>query len=444
MGQSTNLNRKNVLPHVIQTYGDLLYTTCTTLLWAESLSQTGFRLTLRNIKKSVRHNQFEKYEKLWILRELTSTLRTLARRYDDHLVLTDSEIAGERNLNPDEKLQNLVFYFRKLTIDDQFLILYRDCFEFDFAEISSALEIPQGSLEIRHSQILRMIHEWIWEGDLSEEERTKSFPQIQSLFKKFAEALPESVKKDPLHANLPFEQTTSYAPLRHSRWTRAPWFVRSSVEGIGIAAIILITVATVPKIRNFYEKSVERRMQPFDLHELARDLAEKPEGARSVAQSDESEANTEDQYTGEELLQEGEADNLGEDEEIHVGNSEIWRFNLKTDDPHEMKKQVQTTLVGMGVPEELPELEGRVAPGGIQFDILVRTGIVWGLKKKLQKMARPIAANETIRRRRWRRLAQTQNPDDKQIQETFTWFKNKQRRRLPQGRTRVVIWLSQI
>jgi hypothetical protein len=74
------------------------------------------------------------------------------------------------------------------------------------------------------------------------------------------------------------------------------------------------------------------------------------------------------------------------------------------------------------------QIKGVNAPGGIQFDLLVPQSAVARLKQELLQLAPP-------------------PPDglaDTPAGETFTWYKIKSKRKIPAGKARVVIWISQI
>ena len=114
--------------------------------------------------------------------------------------------------------------------------------------------------------------------------------------------------------------------------------------------------------------------------------------------------------------------------EVQAGHNEIWRFMIKTDSPHEIRPRIVKLLTELNIPSNTPGIGGTEAPGGIQFDLLVPPEVVGEVKKQLQAMA-PKAPTE---------LAKTP------AGETFTWYKNKAKTKLPEHKTRIVIWLSQM
>ncbi len=240
--------------------------------------------------------------------------------------------------------------------------------------------------------------------------------------------LPIVLRKSPLSFALP--KLTSLS--RRSRWERAPWFIRSSIEGLGIAVVILTIVAVVPRARTFYEKSLEKRLNAFNLAEFSLegngDRAPLLRG--KLAPPDETAQN--DDFEGDEALDENENEAevvlTSAGETVRVGSSEIWRFTIKTDSPREVRPKVVKILTDLNLPPDTPGLGGIEAPGGIQFDVLVPQAHIADLKHHLQKIAGVTPGSEPVARGK----------------EIFTWYKHKSRKHIPAGKARLVVWLSQM
>ncbi len=237
--------------------------------------------------------------------------------------------------------------------------------------------------------------------------------------------MPANVRKSPL-APLATQSSRSQFKNSRSRWERAPWFVRTGVEGMAIAVTILLVVVMVPKLRSLYEQRLEHRLDDYGLEEIDSNIKAESEEAAKIPMArgrvtktpEEAEEKSED-FTG------GEA-NDSEEGEIRVGNSEIWRFNIKTASPEELRIRVVQMLSELRLSPETPGLGGTKVPGGIQFDLLIPKGLVGTLRSQLKKLS---AAEDRV------------NNTEKEIR-TFTWYKDKSRRKIPDGRARVVIWLS--
>jgi hypothetical protein len=246
--------------------------------------------------------------------------------------------------------------------------------------------------------------------------------------------LPISIRKSPLSVTLPRLQLSERIK---GSWELLPWFLRTGIEGSGIVFLILLAISVGPKLRTLYESKIEQSFNEFS-ESLSRDdsspekaylrlplsrgnaqyAASVRAGDEFASEGNESESDSEDEDHGTEV----------NDGDIRVGKSEIWRFNLKTDSPHEIRPNIVRLLTELKISPDTPGLGGVEAPGGIQFDLLVPQSAVPGIKKQLQKLA-PF-------------IPEGQGPSA--LGEAFTWYKNKSKNPIPTGYTKVVIWLSQM
>jgi hypothetical protein len=265
-------------------------------------------------------------------------------------------------------------------------------------------------------------------------------------------SLPIPIRKSPLAAVLP---RLNIASLSRTRWEQVPWYLRTSAEGTAIVLMILLGISTGPRIRALYERGVERNLNEFtqflgsggmnsqdpsaDSDAAGVPLARgkpltSPSGlpfAAAAADGDDFGASGDEAGAGDSDDTSDSQDSKDDGDDmngIHVGSSQVWRFNLKTDSPHEIRPRIVNLLTELHIPTDTPGLGGVEAPGGIQFDLLVPQSVVANLKKQLQAMA-PKAPAEVA---------------DAPAGETFTWYMNKSKRKLPEHKTRVVIWLSQM
>ena len=227
--------------------------------------------------------------------------------------------------------------------------------------------------------------------------------------------MPIDLREDPL--SFPIRRLRRLLSNPRAVWRELPVAVRLLVEGITIAAVVILGIRLGPVAREMYEARMEKRLQTMiaaeDLSNQAVPLI------RGKGDADE----------GEELSSsEGESENssgVEVDPEVQVGKSEIWRFNLKTDAPTIVRGQILKALKDIGVPETTPGIGGVEAPGGIQFDLLVPQAVISPLKTQLEHLAGTPSENLPF-------------------SETFTWYKNRSKKPIPSGMSRVVIWLSQI
>jgi hypothetical protein len=243
--------------------------------------------------------------------------------------------------------------------------------------------------------------------------------------------IPPSLRKAPFSALIPKTDPS----VKRSYWERIPWYIRTVLEGASIVSVILVGISVGPKARQLYERSVERSLGEFTESSTGSDggPAAGAPLARVKSPSNTSGAPSErgDDFSGENEDDVASADDETlEDGDVRVGNSEIWRFNLRTDSPDDLRTEVVRSLTSgeLHLPSDLAGIGGLKIPGGIQFDLLVSKSLVPSLKRQLQKIA-PKSSTLTA---------------DSPTGENFTWYKVKSRRKIPEGKTRVVIWLSQI
>lgn len=247
-------------------------------------------------------------------------------------------------------------------------------------------------------------------------------------------SLPIPIRKSPLAVVLP---RLDIATLSRSRWEQVPWYVRTSVEGTAIVLMILLGISAGPRLRALYERGVERSLSEFTQSLNSQDPTLDPTSAtiplsrgKPAAPAVQPAANTAstDSNSDEDDFASSGDDSGSSDQNIRVGNSEVWRINLKTDSPREIRPKIVQILTDLHIPVDTPGLGGVEVPGGIQFDLLVPQTVVTSIKKQVQALAPKPPAE----------LA------DSPAGETFTWYMNKSKRKLPEHKTRVVIWLSQM
>ena len=279
-------------------------------------------------------------------------------------------------------------------------------------------------------------------------------------------SLPVAVRDEPLKALLPswdFTDEADYtlAPSAsaarralermRARWRRVPWHIRTPAEGAALVALILVGISSGPRLRGFYESKVEKSLVEFSqtfsdsaspsggipllrgreaLQSLPPENSGAP-GANSATAPRTDTAGGDEFASGEEESSEDDSASAGsgtDDAKVVAGDSEIWRFILKTDSPHEIRAKVVQILSALKVPADTPGVGGIEAPGGIQFDLMLPKDVVAPIKKQLQSIAPPVP----------------EGMSETPVADTFTWYKNRSKSPIPAGKTRVVIWLSQI
>jgi hypothetical protein len=278
-------------------------------------------------------------------------------------------------------------------------------------------------------------------------ERHKHYRLIlTSLASQPRSTLPIPIRKAPLAAALP---RLDMARIGRSRWEQVPWYIRTTVEGTSIVLLILLGISAGPKVRALAERNLEHNLSEFneavsapgditgDPAALNLPLSRGKSAAggapadNGAGEGDAGHAGGGDEFASEGNEEDSSADGGGADtneDGIRVGSQEIWRFNMKTDSPHEIRPKIVQLLTDLKVAASTPGLGGIEAPGGIQFDLMLPQSVVPALKKQLQKLAPPTP----------------EGLSGSVMGETFTWYKNKSKHPIPAGQTHVVIWLSQI
>lgn len=275
-------------------------------------------------------------------------------------------------------------------------------------------------------------------------------------FKKITEALkvlpkiqlPATVRSSPMsqqpvRAEAGGPRMDPNAKPGSRNWIKTPWYIRSGIEGIGIAIVVLLIVGAVPRLRTWYETSLEKRLESFNLADfissqfdsddasetgdLKMSRGKSATGATTGTDGVASEAH--DEFSGEE---EEEEEKPTKGRPLRLGNSEVLRFNVSTDQPLEFRAKVIQLLKDLGVPGDSAGIGGVQAPGGIQFDLIVSNGVAQQLQKQIQKLAGSMPKT----------FSKSGAPEITG-REAFTWYKVRSRRNIPAGKIRVVIWLSQ-
>jgi hypothetical protein len=230
--------------------------------------------------------------------------------------------------------------------------------------------------------------------------------------------MPLDLREDPL--SFPVRRVRRFVENPKAAWKRLPVAMRLLIEGVSIAAVVVLGIRLGPVVREMYEARMEKRLQTLI---AAEDLS-----SQNVPLARGRSENEDAELSDEVANSEGDAENstgVDVESDVQVGKGEIWRFNLKTDAPALVRNQILKTLKDVGIAETTPGIGGVEAPGGIQFDLLVPQAAIPQLKVQFEKLAGAPSANLPF-------------------SETFTWYKNRSKKPIPNGMSRVVIWLSQI
>jgi len=457
---------------LLEVYGDLLFDLCNSMLWDWSNAQVAFKKISESLQNSLQHtspSHFQQNERAYVLQSSISFLRNFsvdhAKRLDKHEQLSlDSLKPGM------DRQKMLSHFFQRLQDDEKLILLLKDKYGLPFSDISSALSLPEGTLKVRRSQSIRSLANWIWgEPQLSDQDRcfeldfnlsdildgtlplnsrreldqhAASCNRCKDILA-WSSSLSRALAEEP-RASLPipirkadFSQVLPRATIlgqARSWWMRLPWYLRSSSEGLAIVGVILLAISLIPKVRSLYERSLERGIEAYQLNTQGTGTQNNPitpTGTGELVKNAEEDQNQflsadqDESNDGTEEPDSNESDDASESQGYQK-NPHIWRFNIKTDNLEEAQALVRKTIK-----DELPHSasrndQGITAPGGIQFDILVPENSINTLKAKLEKLAQPKPAE----------LKDTPG-------EAFSWYKSRAKGKIPKGKTRLVIWLTQ-
>jgi hypothetical protein len=421
------------LQYLIRNYGSLLFQ------WAfytiEDPSQRNFclrevfRILLKNDKKLKK--PLSNIERAWFLR----LSLPIIQKFSNESSIQDKSLRSElTQASLDERLDHFHAIFAELSFEDKSLLLLWDLLQVSPEEISTIFHSPQDSLKLKRHQTLRKLEDLIWQEIESNEDKIEILALKIKSFKK--PPLPKEIRTSPLKTT-PAELDGNLKLKSRPKWNRLPWFLRSALEGLGIAGIVFAVILTAPQVRSFYEQSKKGQIDIYDLFSIEMKL----NGSSSRTHSEEVLASSEstayrhpsesdensDDLPEEEILH----DDILEIEDIFVGNSELWRFHIKTDNLRVMKERVQAAFKEIEISEDLPGTEGVRVPGGVQFNFHLQKEHVPALKHHLE-----LIGKATV-------FEQRENLPVFQ-QEAFTWYRSRARRHVPAGKAHVVIWLYQL
>lgn len=149
------------IEHVVHVYGDLLFDLCEAVLWSPSNAQIAFRAILKKIRQRISRDAYLDHERAWVLQIACAELERLTQKVGRTLSPSE-QIMLDANLDTGARLKSFDSYFHRLPPSDQILLLLRDKYGLPFKEISSILQLPEGSLKIKRQQALRTLESWIW------------------------------------------------------------------------------------------------------------------------------------------------------------------------------------------------------------------------------------------------------------------------------------------
>ena len=272
-----------------------------------------------------------------------------------------------------------------------------------------------------------------------------------------------SLKRISAPAKIKYERDPQEGPKKtqkSNRWSRADQFIRPvarylrslnarSWAWISVSLFGFVVLTSLPKLRAMYEARVQHKLDAIHFAEMpithdtqdtgdSQDVA--PLDDFGGEEGDDTEAINTDSGSGDPQgkLQktnwQGEWDQSRSTTEGKGQSStgaQVWRFIMRTDSPQELRQNVQGILLKAGALPSARMIHGFIAPGGIQFDVLVPSESIQDIQDALKRLSDEHSP------------AQEQSASDNPFPtEPFTWYRNRSKRPLPSGAARVIIWLS--
>lgn len=394
---------------LILRYGNLIYDVCSQTLEDSTLTRKAVSAIFKVLLKTPERQRFTSHEQAWMLNVLVTQLQRIER----HRSRSHSPLHW---VDPSDDVALKARYaFSRLPLDDRILVTLSEKYLLPIDDIASALQCSTDSLQLRREQALRRMTADVEPHPFKAKQWIASQPR-QLLPEPAAEQAHEKKWELRLHKGGPLQQL--------AQWRRTPWYVRTGIEGFAVLVMILVTIFGVPKLRTLYERSLDRRLEAYNVKELSPDLNHFPEQKKVTEEADsDSDADTQpgEAAPQAEILSKGP---------IKVLEGEIWRFYIKTESPHDLRPKIAKTLQDLQLSSSPTELRGLEAPGGIQFDLLLQKDQVITVKQQMDNFAQNILkemGNESL-----------------SLNQIFTWYRSRSKKTIPVGKTRVIIWLSQI
>ena len=147
-----------VIDDLEKNFGDLIYDLFLSVLWNQKGAKLLYTSFWRKTSKQLLRQPelYQKYSRAWTIQQAVHTLLEMQPKLG-RVLTAPEQVMLDANLNIPARLRQFESYFHKLTPTEQILLLLRDKYGLPYTEISAALEMPEGSLRVRHQQSLRSL-----------------------------------------------------------------------------------------------------------------------------------------------------------------------------------------------------------------------------------------------------------------------------------------------
>lgn len=167
----SKLAKKTVIPRppkevtllepFVERYGDLVFDLCYSILWSQRAAQVAFQSVFKKILQTAPKNQFNEFERVWVLKLTVTVLLPQAQAALKRLSPSE-QVMLDSSSDPARKLESLGMYFHRLAAQEKITLLLRDKYGIGYSEIAAIMGIPEGSLKILRQQGLQALEGWIW------------------------------------------------------------------------------------------------------------------------------------------------------------------------------------------------------------------------------------------------------------------------------------------
>lgn len=320
---------------------------------------------------------------------------------------------------PKERLHEIGQFLLRLPMRQRLILTLMDRLSRPAEEVARILRLPINSLLGLRRHAWDALFEWVYQ---------KTPPKDLMSSAAFRD-LTAALRASHLQPQLQVPPETPPQQTRRERWKESPWYVRSGMEAVGIGLIVFLIVVLIPRIQRYYESQSQSRLDSYNMAELAPGREDEPFLAPSpdLNTTEEIAETFASGETGEEIEEGTDSPDTSVLRTLNVGRGELWRFMIRTATVRDLRGKIEKFISDPALGISAAETIGKEVPGGVQFIFLLKSEKVISVKEKIESLL-PKSALES---------SQQQRPP-------YVWFRNRARQPVPNGQTRIVIWLSQI
>ncbi|MFZ9595040.1 MAG: RNA polymerase sigma factor [Bdellovibrionia bacterium] len=157
------MSSEKTLTHYVESYGDLLFHLCSSVLKNPLHAQIALKSILRKIQATPAHRSFEVYERSWVLKIAYELLLQFFKEHG-YQISAEEQIQLDSNPTIEQRFAHFDSYFHRLSMEDQILLILKDQLQLPYPEISGAMSMPVESLKMKRQLALRTLQDWLWGG----------------------------------------------------------------------------------------------------------------------------------------------------------------------------------------------------------------------------------------------------------------------------------------